>query len=55
MKCPVCGQAVAYSDDAVNDRWLRPHGPINARCKERRVGNVAVLRELWEKKGLLDL
>lgn len=55
MKCPACGQAVAYSDDAVNHRWLRPHGPRGAKCKERRLGNVVVYYEFWKKKGLLDL
>jgi hypothetical protein len=55
MKCPGCGKAVAYSDDAVNERWLRRHGPKTARCPKRAIGNVVLYYEFWKKKGLLDL
>jgi hypothetical protein len=55
MKCPVCMQAVAYSDDAAGHRWLRPHGPKDAKCKERRVGEVRYYYDFWKMKGLLDV
>ncbi len=55
MKCPSCGRVVAYSDDAVNDRWLRRHGPRKKRCPERLLGNVGVYLDFWRLKGLLDV
>lgn len=53
MKCPVCGQLVAYSDDAVNERWLRRHGPKAAPCRARAIGNVVVYYQYWIEKGLI--
>lgn len=54
MKCPGCGQAVAYSDDAVGERWLRPHGPRGSKCQKRAIGKVSLYYDFWQKKGLLD-
>lgn len=54
MKCPGCRKLVAYSDDAIGDRWLRSHGPRIRRCPERRLGTVSVFLDLWIKKGLID-
>lgn len=53
MNCPDCGLLVAYSDDAVNERWLRRHGPRTARCPARRLGNVSVYYDFRIEKGLI--
>lgn len=53
MKCPTCLKLVAYSDDAVNERWMRRHGPKGSRCKARAVGNVSLYYDFWIKKGLI--
>jgi hypothetical protein len=55
MLCPECRRAVAYSDDAAGDRWLRSPGPKSARCPgSRRIGKVSTYYQFWIDKGLIE-